>query len=89
MASKHLKDVRVTMKDIESDLQKIQSGNQGNSILVEGEKFQYKDDEKDVCCNYEFLVLNAKCKKAVSYCQSSVCNYLMTRLTCCEWLAKL
>ncbi|KAM7427451.1 hypothetical protein ABFA07_021424 [Porites harrisoni] len=64
VASKHLKDVKVTLKDIESDLQKIQSGNQGNSILVEGEKFQYKDDEKDVCCNYEFLVLNAKCKKA-------------------------
>ena len=89
MASKHLKDVKVTLKDIESDLQKIQSGNQGNSILVEGKKFQYKDDEKDVCCNYEFLVLNAKCKKAVSCCQFSVCNYLMTRLTCCEWLAKL
>ncbi|CAH3155544.1 unnamed protein product [Porites evermanni] len=64
VASKHLKDVKVTLKDIESDLQKIQSGNQGNSILVEGKKFQYKDDKKDVCCNYEFLVLNAKCKKA-------------------------
>ncbi|KAM7436905.1 hypothetical protein ABFA07_013407 [Porites harrisoni] len=64
VASKHLKDVKVTLKDIKSDLQKIQSGNQGNNILVKGKKFQYKDDEKDVCCNYEFLVLNAKCKKA-------------------------
>ena len=79
MASKHLKDVKVTLKDIKSDLQKIKTGNQGNSILVKGNEFQYEDDEKDVCCNYEFLVLNAKCKKAVSCCQSSVCNYLMTR----------
>ena len=70
MASKRLKDVKVTLKDIESDLKKIQSGNQGNSIVVEGKKFQYNDDEKDVCCNYEFLVLNAKCKKAVSCCPS-------------------
>ena len=68
MASKHLKDVKVTLKDIESDLQKIKTGNQGNNILVKGEKFLYKDDEQDVCCNYEFLVLNAKCKKAVSCC---------------------
>ena len=89
MASKHLKDVKVTLKDIKSDLQKIKTGNQGNNILVKGKKFQYKDDEKDVCCNYEFLVLNAKCKKAVSCCQSSVCNYLMTGPTCFEWLTKL
>ncbi|CAH3155546.1 unnamed protein product, partial [Porites evermanni] len=64
VASKHLKDVKVTLKNIKSDLQKIKTGNQGNNILVKGEKFQYKEDEKDVCCNYEFLVLNAKCKKA-------------------------
>ena len=55
------------LKDILSDVEYIKNGNQGDNILVKRKKFQYKDEtEMKECCNYDFLVLNAKCQEAVS-----------------------
>ncbi|KAJ7376779.1 hypothetical protein OS493_032513 [Desmophyllum pertusum] len=64
VANKYLKSVKVDLKDIASDANGIKIGNQGNNILAHGEKFTYKDESQmDECCNYEYLILNAKCQK--------------------------
>ncbi|KAL9959228.1 hypothetical protein ACROYT_G036325 [Oculina patagonica] len=66
VANEYLKDVKVDLKDIASDVNTIRTGNQGDKILVKGKKFEYKDEtEMNECCNYEFLILNAKCQNAV------------------------
>ena len=55
------------LKDVVSDVDAIKKGNQGDNILVKGKKYLYKDEsQKEQCCNYEFLILNAKCQKDVS-----------------------
>ena len=55
------------LKNVVSDVDAIKKGNQGDNILVKGKDYQYKDEsQKDECCNYEFLILNAKCQKDVS-----------------------
>lgn len=65
-AEKLLDSVKVDLKDVASDVKDIEIGNQGNSILVKGKHFKYEDsNQMDVCCNYEFLILNAKCQKDV------------------------
>ena len=59
--------MKVDLKNVVSDVNAIKKGNQGDNILVNGEKYVYKDEsQKDECCNYEFLILNAKCQKDVS-----------------------
>lgn len=59
--------MKVDLKDVVSDVDAIKKGNQGDNILVKGEKYLYKDEsQKEKCCNYEFLILNAKCQKDVS-----------------------
>jgi len=66
-AKKYLKDVKVNLMDIRSDVKKIQAGNQGDNILVKGKHFKYEDESQvDACCNYDFFILNAKCQEAVS-----------------------
>ena len=66
-AKKHLTDVKVDLKNIASDVNTIETGNQGNKILVNKKHFKYEDKSQvDACCNYDFLILNAKCQKAVS-----------------------
>ena len=55
------------LKDVASDVDDIKEGNQGDKMLVKGQKYLYKDEShKDECCNYKFLILNAKCQKDVS-----------------------
>jgi len=57
----------VDLKNVVSDVDAIKKGNEGDSILVKGKTYQYKDEsQKDECCNYEFLILNAKCQRDVS-----------------------
>ncbi|XP_078344110.1 phospholipid-transporting ATPase ABCA3-like [Oculina patagonica] len=63
-AEKLLDDVKVDLKDIASDVREIVIGNQGNNISVKGKHFKYKDaNQMEECCNYDFLILNAKCQK--------------------------
>ena len=55
------------LKNVASDVDVIKKGNLGDNILVKKKKYQYKDEnQREECCNYEFLVLNAKCQKDVS-----------------------
>ena len=65
-AKKHLKDVKVDLKNIACDVKDIETGNQGNDILVKGNPFKYEENRVDACCNYDFFILNEKCQKAVS-----------------------
>lgn len=66
-ANKYLKSVKVNLKDIASDVNAIETGNQGNNILVKEKHFKFADESQmDACCNYDFLILNAKCQHAVS-----------------------
>ena len=65
-AKKHLKDVKVDLKNIASCVKTIETGNQGNDILVKGNRFTYEENRVNACCNYDFFILNDKCQKAVS-----------------------
>ena len=66
-AEKLLDDVKVDLKDITSDVREIFIGNQGNNISVKGKHFKYEDSKQmEECCNYGFIILNAKCQKDVS-----------------------
>ena len=57
----------MNLKNVESYVDGIKIGNQGDNILVKGKKYQYKDEnQRKKCCNYEFLILNAKCQRDVS-----------------------
>ena len=57
----------MTLKNVESDVDDIKKGNQGDNILVKGKTYEYKDEnQREKCCNYEFLILNAKCQRDVS-----------------------
>ncbi|XP_073229976.1 phospholipid-transporting ATPase ABCA3-like [Porites lutea] len=60
-ASNYLKSVKVDVLDITSKVYNIRDGNQGNNITVRNTFTQY-DNESKACCNYEFYVLNSKCK---------------------------
>ena len=75
-AKKHLKDVKVDLKNIGSVVNTSETGNQGNDILVKGKRFKYEDKSQvDACCNYDFLILNAKCQKAVSCLLWRLCTW--------------
>jgi len=69
IAQDHLKTVKV---DVQNDLDKVEAiykGNSNNSITVKGNTVNYESpsaDKTTTCCDYEFLVLNTKCKNDVS-----------------------
>lgn len=62
-AETYLGDVKVDVQDITSKVYKIRDGNNGSNILVRDKSYSYKhDNESKSCCNFEYFVLNAKCK---------------------------
>lgn len=73
-ASNYLKSVKVDVLDITSKVYNIRDGNQGNNITV-GNVFTQYDNESEACCNYEFYVLNSKCKSLVSSYQHTKSPY--------------
>ena len=73
-ASNYLKSVKVDVLDITSKVYNIRDGNQGNNITV-GNVFNQYDNESKACCNYEFYVLNSKCKSLVSSYQHTKSPY--------------
>ena len=70
----YLKSVKVDVLDITSKVYNIRDGNQGNNITVRNMFTQY-DNESKACCNYEFYVLNSKCKSLVSSYQHTKSPY--------------
>ena len=61
--------MKVDTLDVTEDVNYIQSNNILNSIEVRGASYNYSSpvaNELSPCCNYEFLILNAKCQKDVS-----------------------
>ena len=56
------------MDDITSNVDKIRDYNMNNGIFVRNKNFTTVDGSSVSCCNYEYFVLNAKCKQMVSFC---------------------
>ena len=66
-AKTYLDGVKVNVDDITSNVYKIRDGNSNNGIFVRNKVYSTVDDDSESCCNYEYFVLNGKCKKMVSY----------------------
>ncbi|XP_031561453.1 ATP-binding cassette sub-family A member 3-like [Actinia tenebrosa] len=65
-AKDFLSTVKVDTIDVTDSVNTIQSKNTLNGIQVQGTSYNYSSPVKDKlspCCNYEFLILNAKCQK--------------------------
>lgn len=66
-AKTYLDGVKVNVDDITSNVFKIRDGNRNNGVFVRNKNYSPVDDDSESCCNYEYFVLNAKCKQMVSY----------------------
>ena len=59
--------MKVDTVNITSQVYSIRNGNNGSDILVRDKNYRMSNDNDfTYCCNYEFFVLNAKCKSVVS-----------------------
>ncbi|XP_031559324.1 ATP-binding cassette sub-family A member 3-like isoform X2 [Actinia tenebrosa] len=66
IAQDYLSTVKVDTIDVTDNVNTIQSKNTLNGIQVKGKSYNYSSPVKgklSPCCNYEFLILNAKCQK--------------------------
>ncbi|XP_067040088.1 phospholipid-transporting ATPase ABCA3-like [Acropora muricata] len=62
-AKAYLSSVKVDTVNITSQVYNIRNGNNGSDILVRDKNYRISQDKDSTyCCNYEFFVLNAKCK---------------------------
>ncbi|XP_015769367.1 PREDICTED: ATP-binding cassette sub-family A member 3-like [Acropora digitifera] len=62
-AKAYLSSVKVDTVNITSQVYNIRNGNNGSDILVRDKNYRIsQDNDSTYCCNYEFFVLNAKCK---------------------------
>ncbi len=66
-ANTYLGDVKVDVEDVTSYVYKIRAGNKDNGIFVRNKNYSRVDKESVSCCNFEYFVLNEKCKTMVSY----------------------
>lgn len=62
----YLKDIKVDATDITSKVYYIRDGNKDYGVFVRNKSFAKVDKDKKSCCNFEYYVLNAKCKAKVS-----------------------
>ena len=66
-AQTYLGDVKVDAEDVTSNVYKIRDGNSDNGIFVRNKNYSKVDKDNKSCCNFEYFVLNDKCKNLVSY----------------------
>ncbi|XP_020609398.1 ABC transporter A family member 6-like [Orbicella faveolata] len=62
-ANTYLEGVKVNVDDITSNVYKIRDYNRNNGIFVRNKNYTTVDDSSVSCCNYEYFVLNAKCRQ--------------------------
>lgn len=58
----YLKDIKVDATDITSKVYYIRDGNKDYGVFVRNKSFAKVDKDQKSCCNFEYYVLNAKCK---------------------------
>lgn len=88
-ANTYLGGVKVNADDITSNVYKIRDYNSNNGIFVRNKNFTTVDVSNTSCCNYEYFVLNTKCKQMVSNIflsrepikSTNNCKYLSSKTT--------
>lgn len=64
-AKTYLKDIKVDATDITSKVYYIRDGNKDYGVFVRNKSFAKVDKDAKSCCNFEYYVLNDKCKAKV------------------------
>lgn len=65
-AKTYLNDIKVDATDITSKVYYIRDGNKDYGVFVRNKSFAKVDKDPKSCCNFEYYVLNEKCKAKVS-----------------------